>query len=173
MSSAKWNVAKTVGTAIITTSIIGIIVHTASNVLFPSTYSGVMTGSSFFLRKRIRTIVNKIITMIKPPVIITVVKMIKSIDISAPYPFGTNAVRLSLPHADSINITEPNNNAVLNFPIQPFMYAYLSFSFDTTISLIKEFIQLRFLFIYCVMYKFRQEISLLKRIMFTHFIIVL
>src|SRR5690625_4231809 len=149
----------------ITTSIIGIIVHTASNVLCPSTCSGVITGSPFFLRKRISTIVNKIITITNTPVITKVVKMIKSIDISAPYPFGTNAVRLSLRHADSINITEPNNKAVLSFPIQPFMYAYLSFSFDTTITFNKREHPSSFVVHFLYYVQFQTKNDLLKRIL--------
>src|SRR5699024_4108131 len=151
--------------------IIGIIVQTASKVLCPSTCSGVMTGSPFFLRNLTRAIVNKIITTIKTPVITTVVKMIKSIEISAPYPFGTSAVRLYLPHDDSINMTEPNNKAVLSFPIQPFMYAYLSFSIVTTINLIKGFISLKYIQ-FIRMYFF---ITIMNKLFltFTHFIIFL
>src|SRR5699024_3571501 len=57
----------------------------------------------------------------------TVVNIINFNEISAPYPFGTSAVRLSLPHPESIKAREPKIVRALIFPIHPFMYVYLSF----------------------------------------------
>src|SRR5690625_6972364 len=47
----------------------------------------------------------------------TVVNMIKYIDESAPYPFGTSAVRFSLPQPDNTSINNPKRNTDFNLPI--------------------------------------------------------
>src|SRR5699024_2319588 len=76
----------------------------------------------------INTRESQITTTKNTDVITIVVKMIRSIDSWAPYPLGTRAVKFSLPQADKNSAKEPNTNNALIFPIQPFMYSYLSFS---------------------------------------------
>src|SRR5690625_2390018 len=77
---------------------------------------------------------SKIITTIKTPDIISVVKMMRLNDTSAPYPFGTSAVRLSLPHPTSNTDSMPSRSKPFTFPVQDFMYAYLSFSIHPTLT---------------------------------------
>src|SRR5690625_1387407 len=77
---------------------------------------------------------SKIITTIKTPVIINVVKTINLNDTSAPYPLGTSAVKLSLPHPANKTDRIPSKSSPFTFPAHDFMYAYLSFSIHPTLS---------------------------------------
>src|SRR5699024_6736618 len=124
-SSASSYVARTVGTAMITTRIIEIIVQIVSNIWILSTCFGINSASPFFLRKRNNTIINGITTARKTSDITIVVKIIKYKDVSALPPLGDNAVRFSLPQPASTIVSSPNKVILLNFPNQVFIYAYL------------------------------------------------